>query len=89
MEKRSLADFLFVGVAVLPATLMLGGFPELGLFLFFPLFAAACCRCMEEETQDEEERRSGNRRPGRKSGASDAPGVTYRKAEGERRKAKG
>jgi hypothetical protein len=74
LEKRSLADFLFVGVGVLPATLMFGGVPELGLFLFFPLFAAACCRCMEEQMQDEEERRPGDRRPGRKPGASDAPG---------------
>jgi ABC-type polysaccharide/polyol phosphate export permease len=42
MKCGRLADFFFVGLAVLPVTLLFGGYPELAVMLFVPLLLAAC-----------------------------------------------
>lgn len=42
MEYSRLADFFFVGLGVLPVTLLFGGYPELAVMLFIPLLLAAC-----------------------------------------------
>ena len=42
MNYGRLADFFFVGLGVLPVTLLLSGFPELAVLVFIPLLGAAC-----------------------------------------------
>jgi len=37
-----LVDFLFTGVAVIPATLFAAGRPDLAMIVFFPLLFTAC-----------------------------------------------
>ena len=47
--RRRLADFLFVGLGVVPLVLLLGGLPGTALLLFIPLMFAACLRGMWEQ----------------------------------------
>jgi len=42
MDSERVADFLFVGLTVLPSGLFAAGYPALALFLFFPLLVGAC-----------------------------------------------
>jgi hypothetical protein len=42
MGSERVADFLFVGLTVLPSGLFAVGYPDLALFLFFPLLIGAC-----------------------------------------------
>jgi len=72
------SDFYFVGVAVLPAALVLGDLPGLALLVFFPLLFAGCLAGMDEQVREavEEEKRSSS------GGAPDrrrqAPGIAMR-----------
>ena len=42
MSSARLSDFLFTGVAVLPAVLTLGGYFDIAMITFCPLLIAAC-----------------------------------------------
>jgi hypothetical protein len=43
------ADFLFVGLGVVPLVLLLGGLPGIALLVFIPLMFAACLCGMWEQ----------------------------------------
>ena len=64
------ADFLFVGLGVVPLVLLLGGLPGVSLLLFIPLLFAACLCGMWEQVA------SGT---GRSAGGADHDGELGRK----------
>ena len=63
--RGRVADFLFVGLGVVPVVLLLGGLPGVSLLLFIPLMFAACLCGMWEQVV------SG---PGRSAGDADNGG---------------
>ena len=48
-----LVDFLFVGLGIVPAALMLGGQPDFAILLFVPLLFAACLFGMWEQVDED------------------------------------
>jgi HAMP domain-containing protein len=88
MKNGRFADFFFVGLGVLPVTLLLSGYPELAVMLFVPLLLAACLFGAMEQIEGAIAR---TRDEARKHDAGDArkkaPGLTFRKSEGGSRKA--
>jgi hypothetical protein len=54
MKFGRVADFFFVGVAVVPVVLVLAGFPELAVLNMIPLFFAACLFGIAEQLEDGE-----------------------------------
>jgi len=82
MKYGRLADFFFVGVSIVPVVLTLAGFPGLAILNLVPLLFAACLFGMAEQIEEKE-------RPEGAADAAppsrDASGLTYRKAEDERR----
>jgi hypothetical protein len=74
MKHGRLADFFFVGLAVVPVTLVLGGLPQVAMLVFFPLLIAGCCFGMDEQVRDRERRDAGKPGAGRKPAPPDAPG---------------
>jgi len=74
-KRGRLADFLFVGVAVIPVLLMLDRRPDMGLLLFVPLLLAACLAGMWEQVEafpkDAEDSDAGP------SGARHGPEITF------------
>jgi hypothetical protein len=82
MKSSRLADFFFVGLGVLPVTLLLNGYPELAVLLFVPLLLLACLFGVIEQveggmarTRDEAGENGGTAKP------KDKPGLTFRKRE--------
>ncbi|HXF65569.1 MAG TPA: hypothetical protein VNK67_02565 [Burkholderiales bacterium] len=51
MRSAQRADFLFIGLAVLPLALAFGDYPELALLSFVPLLLAACFAGMWEQIE--------------------------------------
>jgi len=49
MKYAHRTDFLFIGVAVLPAVLMVAGYLDVGLIFFCPLLIVACLHGMYEQ----------------------------------------
>jgi hypothetical protein len=74
------ADFLFVGLGVLPLILMLGGQPGIAFLLFSPLLFAAClCGMWEQvEFQGAPCHRSADSRERRSASTLTAAGATLR-----------
>ena len=74
--RGRLADFLFVGLGVVPLVLLLGGLPGIALLLFIPLMFAACLCGMWEQVGSEPARLAGD---GEHGGRQPAAGVSLRK----------
>ena len=75
--RGRLADFLFVGLGVVPLALLLGGLPGLALLLFSPLMFAACLCGMWEQVGSEPGHSAGDSAP--LDGKPPAAGVSLRK----------
>lgn len=87
MKHGRLVDFFFVGLGVVPVALMLGGLPHLAILLLIPLLFVACLAGLAE--QNEAGAPKGGPDGGAGSPPRDAPGLSYRKTGGRRRKAEG
>jgi hypothetical protein len=55
MKLGRIADFLFIGLGIVPAMLMLPHFPELAILNLIPLIFAACLFGMSEQSRDDGE----------------------------------
>jgi hypothetical protein len=49
MKHGRLADFFFIGLGIVPAVLVFGGWPDIAILLFVPLLFAACLFGMAEQ----------------------------------------
>jgi hypothetical protein len=78
MKHGRRADFFFTGVAIVPAALMLLGFPHVAFLIFFPLLFVACAYGMAEQV--EEEGRPGQP-DGKGSHAPQAPHIALRRGQ--------
>ena len=54
MIKAQLTDFLFSGVAVLPAALAVAGHIDMAMLVFCPLLIAACLSGVDTKTHPSE-----------------------------------
>ncbi len=52
MKHAHRTDFLFIGVAVLPAVLMVAGYLDVAYIFFCPLLIAACLHGMYEQKME-------------------------------------
>ena len=86
MKHGRIADFFFAGLGVVPVALTYGGWPDLAILVLIPLLFTACLFGMAEQLEEKERPQSAvdAAPPSR-----DAPGLIFRKAEGERRKEEG
>ena len=74
------ADFLFVGLGVVPLMLLLGGLPGVSLLLFIPLMFAACLCGMWEQVGSGPGHSAGDGdHGGELGGKPPAAGVSLRK----------
>lgn len=57
MKHAHRTDFLFIGVAVLPAVLMVAGYLDVATIFFCPLLIVACLHGMYEQKVEPEEQK--------------------------------
>ena len=57
MKLAHRTDFLFIGVAVLPAVLMVAGYLDVAFIFFCPLLIVACLHGMYEQKVEPEEQK--------------------------------
>lgn len=75
-----IADFLFVGLGVVPVVLLLGGLPGIALLLFIPLMLTACLCGMWEQVGSGPGHSAGDGDHGGELGAKPpAAGINLRK----------
>ena len=57
MKLAHRTDFLFLGVAILPAVLMVAGYLDVAFIFFCPLLIVACLHGMYEQKVEPEEQK--------------------------------